>query len=279
MTIAGIVLSHPEMPTTASKRWPRATSSTASATFSRLIREAFIPSVPMAIPSVTVIVLNSMGVPPAARTPSFTFSASFRWLKLHGVTSIQQWATPTSGRARSSSVNPTAFSMARAGARSGPSRSVRLLWRGSEDMGGSFFCGPAFPTPGAAVGPVLPVRIPRHRGRPLTLGDGTRIGRGDRIGDFHLDNERMAALHDGGRRSRWAGLASRRAFHASLEALAEQALASPRYDGVRAFTATTIFHEVTDLMGFEIRPLASRWGARLVAAYEGALPAHFHPPG
>ncbi len=36
-----------------------------------------MPSVPIAIPSVTEIVLNSIGVPPAARTPSFTFSASF----------------------------------------------------------------------------------------------------------------------------------------------------------------------------------------------------------
>ncbi|MBI2153148.1 MAG: hypothetical protein HYU24_05505 [Candidatus Rokubacteria bacterium] len=134
-------------------------------------------------------------------------------------------------------------------------------------------------TPDAAVGPVLRVRVARHRGRPLTLKDGTLIRPGDRIGDFHLDNERMAALHDGGRRSRWAGLASRRAFHASLEALAEQALAAPRYDGVRAFTATTIFHEVTDLMGFEIRPLLSRFGARVVAAYQRSLITRFHPLG
>lgn len=134
-------------------------------------------------------------------------------------------------------------------------------------------------TPDAAVGPVLRVRVTRYRGRPFTLRDGTPIRQGDRIGDFHLDNERMAALHDGGRRSRWAGLASRRAFHASLEALAEQALAAPRYDGVRAFTATTIFHEVTDLMGFEIRPLSSRLGARVVAAYERSLIRRFHPLG
>ena len=41
---------------------------------SRLISEAFIPSVPMAMPSETAIVLYSMGVPPAARIPAFTFS-------------------------------------------------------------------------------------------------------------------------------------------------------------------------------------------------------------
>lgn len=133
--------------------------------------------------------------------------------------------------------------------------------------------------PDALVGPVLRVRVTRYRGRPLTLGDATPIRQGDPIGDIHLDNERVAAFHDGGRRSRWAGLAFRRAFHASLLALAEQALTSPRYQAVRAFTATTIFHEGTDLMGFETRPVPSRWGARLVAAYERSLLAHFHPLG
>ena len=68
MTVPGIVLSQPERATTPSKRWPRATSSMESATTSRLTSDAFIPSVPMLIPSVTTTVLNSMGVPPAART-------------------------------------------------------------------------------------------------------------------------------------------------------------------------------------------------------------------
>ena len=153
---------------------------------------------------------------------------------------------------------------------------LRLLLRGS-DRAYRWLHG--LSTPDAAVGPVLLVRITRHRGPPLTLADGTSVRRGDRIGDFHLDNERMAALHDGGRRSRWAGLAFRRAFHASLEALAKQTLAAPRYQGVRAFTTTTIFHEGTDLMGFEIRPLSRRFVARLVAAYERSLITHFHPLG
>src|SRR5436190_46710 len=137
MTIAGIVLSQPEIPTKPSMRCPRTTSSTESATVSRLMSEAFMPSVPIAIPSVTVIELNSIGVPPAARTPSFTFSAIFRWFQLHGVISIQQCATPTSGFFKSSSVKPIALKNARAAARSGPSRMVRLLWRGWDVMGWS----------------------------------------------------------------------------------------------------------------------------------------------
>ena len=157
----------------------------------------------------------------------------------------------------------------------------------SEGVLGLLLCGYDFAyrwlhgltDPASAVGPVLRVRVTRHRGRPLILGDGTSIRRGDPIGDIHLDNERMAALHEGGRRSRWAGLAFRRAFHASLEALAEAVGNAPRYRGVTAFTATTIFHKGTDLMGFEIRPLSRRFAARLVAAYERSLISRFHPLG
>ena len=47
---------------------------------SRLISDAFMPSVPIVTPSLTEIVLNSIGVPPAARMPSLTCSASRRWL-------------------------------------------------------------------------------------------------------------------------------------------------------------------------------------------------------
>src|SRR5450756_2030033 len=111
-----------------SKRWPRTTSSIESAITSRLMSDAFIPSVPMETPSLMEIVLNSMGVPPAARIPTLTNSARRRWLKLHGIVSIHVVATPINGRARSSSVNPIALSMARAAARSGPSVSA-ALWR------------------------------------------------------------------------------------------------------------------------------------------------------
>src|SRR3989338_3497266 len=126
ITVPGIVLSQPESAPTPSKRWPRTTSSTESAITSRLTREARMPSVPMEMPSETEIVLNSIGVPPAARTPAFTCSASRRKWKLHGITSIQVLAMPMSGFFRSSSVNPIPFIIARAGARLSPSRRTLL---------------------------------------------------------------------------------------------------------------------------------------------------------
>ena len=50
-------------------------SSTVSAMASREASEERIPSCPMAMPSVTVMVVNSRGVPPPFFTPPFTACA------------------------------------------------------------------------------------------------------------------------------------------------------------------------------------------------------------
>src|SRR5260221_1409398 len=131
MAAAGMVLSHPTMQITASNNCPRQTSSMESAITSRLTSEARMPSVPMVSPSLMAMVLNSMGVPPAARTPSFTFTASRRRWKLHGMVSIQVLAIPISGLFRSSLVKPIALNMERAPARDRPSVMRRLRCFGS----------------------------------------------------------------------------------------------------------------------------------------------------
>jgi len=96
-----MVLSQPTISTNPSKLWPRATSSMESAITSRETSEAFIPSVPIETPSLTAMVLNSIGVPPAARMPALTRSASARWFQLQGIVSIHAWPTPMIGRSRS----------------------------------------------------------------------------------------------------------------------------------------------------------------------------------
>jgi hypothetical protein len=84
-------------------------------------------SVRIAIPSLIAIGLNSIGVPPAARTPAFTCSASRRKLLPHGIVSIHVFAMPISGLRRSSSVKPTALNIDRAPARSRPCVKTALL--------------------------------------------------------------------------------------------------------------------------------------------------------
>ena len=117
----GMVLSQPTRMTSASNRLPRVTSSIESAITSRLTSEVRMPAEPIVMPSEIDTVLNSIGVPPAARMPSFTDTASSRRWKLHGPISIQVFATPTTGPARSFREKPEANSIARAAARLGPS--------------------------------------------------------------------------------------------------------------------------------------------------------------
>ena len=131
ISIPGSDLSQPAMATSASKRSALTISSTESAMTSRLTSEDFMPSVPIEIPSDTAMVPNSNGTAPACRTPSLAAVASPFRCRLHGVTSFQDEATPTCGRSRSSSLSPTARSIARAAARDGPVVSGPERGRGS----------------------------------------------------------------------------------------------------------------------------------------------------
>src|SRR5215218_8118400 len=144
ISMPGRDLSQPAMATRPSIRSACITSSTESAITSRLTSDARMPSWPMAMASETAMVLNSSGTAPASRTPDLAASASLsRWM-LQGVTSFQDEATPTWGRWKSSSVKPTARSMARAPARSRPA--VTSVERGRavvDGIGGLLVAGAA----------------------------------------------------------------------------------------------------------------------------------------
>src|SRR5882724_11152955 len=75
----------------------------------------------MLIPSETVIVPKMMALPPAALAPASASRASWSMCMLQGVTMLQVEAIPTVGFLKSSSLKPTARSIERLGARSGPS--------------------------------------------------------------------------------------------------------------------------------------------------------------
>src|ERR1700716_976679 len=126
MAEAGIVLSHAHRVHIASNMCPRPTSSMESAMTSRLTSEVFMPSVPIVIPSEMAIVLNSIGLAPAALMPAFKGLARSRSPKLHGIVSVQTFETPTNGLSMSALVSPIAWRNDRAAARSRPSYRVRL---------------------------------------------------------------------------------------------------------------------------------------------------------
>ena len=87
-------MSQPAIPTIASYWWARTINSIESAITSLLIKDDFIPSWPIAIPSLTAIVLNSRGVAPPSVTPCFAFCARDGRCMLHGVASLPVWQTP-----------------------------------------------------------------------------------------------------------------------------------------------------------------------------------------
>src|ERR1019366_1907055 len=131
MSMPGSDLSQPAMATRASKPSAATISSTESAITSRLTSDAFMPSVPIEMPSDTAMVPNSSGTAPACLMPSLAATASPFRCRLQGVTSFHDEATATCGRVRSSSLSPTARSMARAAARAGPVVSGPERGRGS----------------------------------------------------------------------------------------------------------------------------------------------------
>src|SRR5690554_2045383 len=65
ISMPGVILSQLEMHTSASAQWALHMYSTASAMTSRLGSEYSMPSWPMAMPSSTAMVLNSLATPPA----------------------------------------------------------------------------------------------------------------------------------------------------------------------------------------------------------------------
>jgi hypothetical protein len=121
------------------------------------------------------------------------------------------------------------------------------------------------------------VEVRRSR-RTRTLADGTVLRRGESVGILHLDNGRVAALHheDGGCRP--VGLAFRRRFVASLEALAARATDGGDLAGVRAFAAVTIFGGLERVGFAEAAGDGLRW-VRCVAWYQRTLLATLHPAG
>ncbi len=99
----GMFLSQPPTASTPSMNWLCTAVSIESAITSRETSEYFIPSVPMEMPSVTVIVPNICGMPPALRSAASAASASGCRPALQGLSVECPLASPMNGFLKSSS--------------------------------------------------------------------------------------------------------------------------------------------------------------------------------
>jgi hypothetical protein len=124
---------------------------------------------------------------------------------------------------------------------------------------------------------VLRIEIRPSR-RAVHLADGTPIRRGDRVGILHLDNHRIAAIHDAHGSHLAVGLEFRRLLVESLETLATAARPGGRLADLVAVSAVTIFHRGLGRLGFEAEHDGLVW-PRVTAGYQRALLASFHPDG
>ena len=129
----------------------------------------------------------------------------------------------------------------------------------------------------AQVGPALCVAVRQGR-RARTLPDGTRLAPGIRVGELHLANTRLAALHGDGLSPLAVGLEFRRRLLASLAELARLCAPAGPLADVRAFCAVTVFHRGLARLGFAPERDGLVWPG-LVAAYQRALLATLHPGG
>jgi hypothetical protein len=107
---------------------------------------------------------------------------------------------------------------------------------------------------------ILKVALGRST-RELTLSDGTRIEKGEVVGELHLWNEHIPPMDEEGASFAWA-LKTYRLWSASLKKLVMYLQDEPEFDNIRAFRGETAFFQ-GDLEG---SALFERLGFDLVRA-------------
>ncbi len=124
-SMPGVILSQLEMHTMASAQWALTMYSTESAIRSRLGRLYSMPPWPMAMPSSTAMVLNSLATPPArsiSRATSWPRSLRWTW---PGTNWVKELTTAMIGLEKSPSFMPVARQSALAPAMLRPKVVVR----------------------------------------------------------------------------------------------------------------------------------------------------------
>lgn len=129
------------------------------------------------------------------------------------------------------------------------------------------------PVPGAPQG-LLRVEFYRWRGRPITLPDGTRIQRGDRIAELHINNHVIARLAQEGHALRLLPL-----FAASFRALAAWSRKPTFPTDVRAIYGFTLLGRAAGRLGFTLRDRPPTIHTRLDRFFMTGLLALYNPEG
>ncbi|MBB6671429.1 polysaccharide deacetylase [Cohnella nanjingensis] len=126
---------------------------------------------------------------------------------------------------------------------------------------------------------ICKVVVKKHRGHPIDCADGTRIEKGDRIGELHLDNTKVLAL-TGAASSERAALTTARLARDSLKQIQHALHHRDELSEVKALVGVTLLHRgLIHGLGFEQRALPSGWFERSSTVYLRLLLRFLHPEG
>jgi hypothetical protein len=120
-------------------------------------------------------------------------------------------------------------------------------------------------------GTYLRTELARYRGRSIRLPDGTVLQPSQRVLLLHLNSRALGLLGRELVSPMRTGLAFRRIFRSSLEALAARLASDPTLADVQAVGAFTTFWQGSERFGFAVIPLRPAWWARIVGAYQLSL--------
>ncbi|MCR4429362.1 MAG: hypothetical protein NUV68_08535, partial [Caldiserica bacterium] len=97
--------------------------------------------------------------------------------------------------------------------------------------------------------------ITHYRGPGITLEDGTRIHKGEVVGELHTDNRMLGEMKKHFEDPVQFYVELLRRMRLSLRELEKICNLEPKLLGVKAFRGTTLLHEGAKRLGFEVYPI------------------------
>lgn len=130
-------------------------------------------------------------------------------------------------------------------------------------------------------GPTMFRAAPRkYPGPAIILGCGSKIKKGDRVCEIHLNNDYIKNhLCSGESDINKISLKLVMELKQSLPALAHHLITNPKYENARAAYAITMLHRGSKAMGFASIDIPQPLLRRLIALYQGLILVLYHPQG
>ncbi len=122
---------------------------------------------------------------------------------------------------------------------------------------------------------VVRIEVRRHRGRTVSLADGTEVRAGDLVAELHLSNHTVASKSAS---STWSPFAVLGSLRSDLTVLA-RSVAAGRLGPVKAVHAVSLVAPALARIGFQVEPLRPSAHARLLRFYLIGLVAIYNPDG